>query len=204
MTYTSRVAGRTVTYASGAVQDDDAIKTSFATSTSASQVLPAAFNGGLASTSTGLITGLPRVVTITRGNNASQYSVSPIVMTYMAGGQILTESVTPDNINGNDVLVFTAAVERIISFDIPAQAGTSGSFKIGVRDVCANYGDTFIGVEVAAAGTLYVQYGNGSVTSTDGIVIPAALVGYIKPIAPTRILTDPGSKTTVGFTVYLP
>lgn len=115
----------------------------------------------------------------------------------------MTESITPGNANGNDVLAFTAAVEKIVSISIPAQGGTGGTFKIGVRDVCAPMGDTFIGVEVASAGTLYVQYGENPVPATDAIVIPAALVGYIKPIAPTRILTDP-SKTTVGFTVYLP
>ena len=204
MTYSARIASKTVTFAAGAVQDDDAIKTSFATSTSVTQVLPAAFNGGLVSTTTGLITGLPRSITITRSNNAGQFSVSPIVMTYVRGGSVLTESLTPANINGNDVLVFNAAVDAIVSFDIPAQGGTGGTFKIGVRDVCAPAGDTFIGVEVAAAGTLYVQYGNYPVSTSDGIIIPAALVGFIKPIAATRVLTDPGSKTTVGFTVYLP
>lgn len=203
MSYTSRIASRTVTVASGAVQDDDGIKTSYATVASPVTVVPADFNGAVVSAVTGQITGLARVVTITRSNNSGQFSVSPIILTYIRGGQQLTESLTPATANGNDVLAFTAAVEKIVSIAFPAQGGTGGTFKIGVRDICAPSGDTFIGVEVAAAGTLYVQYGESASSATDAIVIPAALVGYIKPIGPTRILTDT-TKTTVGVTVYLP
>ncbi len=201
--YTSRIASRTVTIAAGAVQDDDGIKTSFATAVSPVTIVPSDFNGAVVSSSTGLITGLARVVTITRSNNANQFSVSPIVLTYVRGGETLTESLTPANDDGNDVLAFTAAVERIVSIAFPAQGGTGGTFKIGVRDICAPKGDTFVGVEVAAAGTLYVQYGEGAGSATDAIVIPAALIGYVKPIGPSRILTDT-TKTTVGVTVYLP
>jgi hypothetical protein len=201
--YPTRIASRTVTLAAGAVQDDDGIKTSFATVTSPVTIVPADFNGAVVSSSTGFITGLARVVTITRSNNAAQFSVVPIVMTYVRGGQILTESLTPANANGNDVLAFNAAVEKIISIAFPAQGGTGGTFKVGVRDVCALAGDSFVGVELAAAGTLYVQYGEAASAPTDAIVIPSTLIGSIKPICPTRILTDT-TKTTVGFTVYLP
>ena len=201
--YASRIASRSVTFAAGAVQDDDGIKTSFATVAAPVTVVPADLNGGIASTSTGLITGLARTITITRSNNAGQFSVSPIVMTYVRGGYTLTESITPANINGNDVLAFNAAVERIVSIAFPTQGGTGGTFKIGVRDVCALAGDTFVGVELAAAGTLYVQYGEQLNSPTDAIPIAAGLVGLPKPIAPTRILTDT-TKTIVGFTVYLP
>lgn len=203
MTYSSRIASRTVTIASGAVQDDDGIKTSYVTAAAPVTVVPADFNGAVVSASTGRITGLPRVVTITRSSNAGQFSVVPIVMTYIRGGSQLTESLTPATADGNDVLAFTAAVDQIVSIAFPTQGGTGGTFKIGVRDICAWAGDTFIGVEAAAAGTLYVQYGETSGSPTDAIVIPAALVGYVKPIAPTRILTNT-TKTTVGVTVYLP
>lgn len=192
-----------MTIAAGAVQDDDGIKTSYATVAAPVTVLPVDLNGAVVSSTTGLITGLARVVTITRSNNSGQFSVSPIILTYVRGGQTLTESLTPANANGNDVLAFTAAVERIVSIAFPAQGGTGGTFKIGVRDICANLGDTFVGVECAAAGTLYVQYGEGSNAASDAIPIAAAQAGTIKPIAASRILTDT-TKTTVGITVYLP
>ncbi len=197
------IASRTVTVASGSLQDDDGIKTAVATSTSPVVYLPANFDGPVISNSTGQIIGLARVLTITRSNAASQYSITPIVVTGVRGGNVITESVTPPNINGNDVLATVSPFERIISISIPAQGGTGGQFKFGVRDLCANAGDRFIGVEAAAAGTLYVQYGEGANPATDAIVIPAALIGYVKPIGPSRILTDP-AKTTVGVTVYLP
>ncbi len=203
MNYTSKIASRTVTIASGAVQDDDGIKTSFATVAAPVTVVPADFNGAVWSTTALRIIGLPRVITITRSNSANQFSVVPIVLTYKRGGAELTESLTPANDDGNDVLAFTASVDEIVSIAFPAQGGTGGTFKIGVRDICAYSGDTFVGVEVAAAGTLYVQYGDGTNAPTDAIVIPAALIGYVKPIGPTRILTDT-TKTTVGVTVYLP
>lgn len=200
--YSSRIASRSVSIAAGSVQDDDGIKTSFATVTSPVVLVPADFNGPAVSVS-GQIVGLSRTLTITRSNNASQFSVSPIVLTYVRGGKELTESITPANINGNDVLAFNSAVDKIISVSIPAQGGTGGTFKIGVRDICAMAGDTFVGVEPAAAGTLYVQYGETLGSPTDALIIPASIVGFPKAIAPTRVLTDT-TKTTIGFTVYLP
>lgn len=203
MNYPYRIAGRSVTFASGALVDDDGIKTSFATSTNPVVLTAASFDGVATSTANGKLTLLPRVITITRSNDAGQFSVSPIVMTYYRGGAELTESITPANANGNDTLIFNASVDTIKSISIPAQGGTGGTFKIGVQDICAQAGDCFIGVEAAAAGTIYVQYGDQVGAPTDGLIIPAALVGYIKPVGPTRILTN-ATKTTVGVTVYLP
>ncbi len=201
MSYYSKIASRTVSIASGSLADDDGIKTSFATATSETVLLPVNLNGAVVSS--GKIVGLPRVLTITRSNNAGQFSTAPIVVNYKRGGAVLSESLVPANANGNDLVATIAAIDEIVSIVIPAQGGTGGTFLIGVRDICAYAGDAFIGVEVAAAGTLYVQYGENAQASSDAIVIPTALVGYVKPIGPTRIQTGAG-KTSVGVTVYLP
>ncbi len=201
--YNSRIASKSVTISSGSLVDDDGIKTSIATSTSPVTYVAADFNGAQISSATGRIIGLPRVLTITRSNNAAQFSTGGIVVSYKRGGALLTETITPANANGNDTLVMLGVVDELISVAFPAQGGTGGTFKIGVRDICSYAQDTFVGVEVAAAGTLYVQYGEGTSASQDGIPIATAAIGAIKPICPTRILTD-ATKTTVGVTVYLP
>lgn len=194
---------RTVTFAAGAMLDADGIRTSFATVAAPVTVLPASFNGVLVSTTTGVISPLPRTITIARSNSAGQFSVSPIVINGKRGGAFITDSITPANINGNDILRSVAAFDTITSIDIPTQGGTGGTFTIGVQDICTQVdGAVFQGVELAAAGTLYVQYGESSGSATDAIIVPAALVGYLKEIAPSRILTS-GSQTTVGVTVYL-
>lgn len=196
-------ARRTVTFSSGVLLDADGIKTSFATAATPTTVTVASFNGAEISATTGAFTKLPRTVTIGRSNSVGSYTTTPIVITGKRGGAEVTESLTPANANGNDTLAGTQIFDSISSIAIPAQVDTSGAFVIGVRDICAPAGDTFTGVEVAAAGTLYVAYGSGTGAPTDGIPIATAAVGVIKPIAPKKILTD-AAKTTVGVTVYLP
>lgn len=194
---------RTVTFAAGAVLDADGIKTAFATVAAPVSVLPASFNGVLVSTTTGIISPLPRTITIARSNNAGQFSVAPIVVNGKRGGAFISESLTPANANGNDILRTVAAFDTITSIDLPTQGGTGGTFTIGVQDICTQVdGAVFQGVEVAAAGTLYLQYGESASSATDAIIVPAALVGYVKQVAPTRVLTS-ASQTTVGVTVYL-
>ncbi len=197
-----RAARRTVTFASGALLDADGIKTSFATSTSPVTLVPSNFNGAEISSSSGAMLKLPRTVTLNRSNNANQFSVEPIVIAGWRGGVAVTELLTPANDDGNDTLAGTQPFDSISSVAIPAQGGTSGAFTIGVRDICAHAGDTFAGVEVAAAGTLHVAYGDSAGSAVDALPIASGQIGVVKPIAPTKILTD-GSKTTVGVTVYL-
>jgi hypothetical protein len=198
MAFTNNSARRTVSTAAGSLLDADGIKTSYATVTSPVTVVPADFNGVQISSSTGKIIGLPRVVTITRSNNANQFSVSPIVMTYKRGGEELTTSVTPANDDGNDTLVFTPTVDEIVSIEFPAQGGTGGTFTIGVRDICAPVGDRFCGVMVHASGNLVVQYGDQSGSPTDTI---PAIADHVYEIAPSRIVT---TSMSVGVTVFLP
>lgn len=198
-------SARPVTFASAELAVANAIKTSFATSTSVVTLVPADLNGSGVSSSTGHIARLPRSITITRSNNVGQFSTGAIVITGRYGGKDVTETLTPGNANGNDTLRGTQAFDQILSIAIPAQGGTGGTFTIGVQDIVAHKGDRFSGVELSAAGTLNAQYGEGSGAQTDATPIAAAQAGTIKPVSPTRILTNPtlSSPTTVGLTVYV-
>jgi len=190
---------RTKTYAASELLDPDGIKTSFATSTSTVALTTADWNGAVVAT--GGILDLPRQVTITRSNNAGQFSVSPIVVTYLRGGVQVVDSIVPGNVNGNDILRTTQPVDVLQSIALPAQGGTGGTFMIGVEDICCPKGQKFCGVELAANGTLNVQYGDASGAQADAIPVVVANRCFYE-VAPTRVLTATG-KTSVGVTVYL-
>jgi len=190
---------RSKTYASADVVDADGVKTSFATVQSPVALTVADWNGA-AITAAGLL-DLPRSITITRGNNVGQYSVAPIVLTGLRGGETVTESLTPGSANGNDTLRGTQAFDFLTSIAIPTQGGTGGSFTIGVQDICAPGNSVFCGVELAAAGNLIVGYGGNDSAGwqSDTIPVPAVAIGFIKSIQPRRILTQ---LMSVGLTVY--
>jgi len=194
-------ARRTVTIASGAMADTDGIKTSFASVTAPVTYVPADFNGGAGiSTTTGALSPLPRVITISRSSAANQYSVNPIVVVGKRGGNLVTESLTPANDDGNDILATTSAFDSLVSITIPTNLGTGGAYTFGFRDVCTQLGERFSAVMVATTGSLVVQYGEASGSPTDTL---PAVVDHVYPIAPTRIVTG-ASGTTVGVTVYIP
>lgn len=194
-------AKRTKTYAAADVADADGVKTSFATVASPVALTVADWNGA-AITAAGLL-DLPRSITITRTSAANQYSVDPIVLTGLRNGVTVTESLTPANDDGNDVLRGTQAFDFLTAIDIPTQAGTGGAFTIGVQDICAPGNGTFAAVELAAAGNLIVGYGGNDLSgwTQDTIPVPAVAIGFAKYIAPRRILTQ---SMSVGLTVYLP
>lgn len=196
---------RSVSFASGALVNATGIKTSFATSASPVVLTVADFNGALISSTTGVITGLPRSLTITRSNSASQFSTADIIVTGRRGPSVVTATLTPPNANGNDTLRFAQAWDAITTISLPAQGGTGGTFTIGVQDICAPAGDTFVGVELAANGTLNVQYGEAANSPTDAIPVIVTVKSDYR-IAPTRVLTSAAlsSPTSVGLTVYLP
>jgi hypothetical protein len=199
------ISKRSRTYAAADVADADGIKTSFATVAAPVALTVADWNGA-AITAAGML-DLPRTITITRSAVANQYSVSPIVLTGLRGGVTVTESLTPANDDGGDVLRGTQAFDFLTSVAIPAQAATGGAFLIGVQDICAPANGVFLGVELAAAGTLNVGYGgnDSNVSNTDAIPIAAGAAGVPKPIQPRRILTSAAlaAPTIVGLTVYL-
>lgn len=193
----SKYASRTKTYASSALNDTDGVKPAFATTTTVQTFTTGVMTG--AAISSGVL-DLPRSLTVTLSNTTGAFTTDPIVVTGVRGGTAVTASFTPADANGNATLANAQPFDRVSTITVPAQVLTTATIEVGVRDVCAPVGSKFCGVEVAAAGTLHMQYGDGG--ATDAIAIPAALVGYRKEIAPTRVLTS-GSQTTVGITVYV-
>lgn len=193
-------ARRTKTYAAAAVAVADGVKTTFST-VAAPVVLTVADWNGAAITAAGLL-DLPRTITISRSSASNQYSTNPIVLTGIRGGATVTESIAQPNDDGNDTLVGVQAFDFLTGVSIPTNGGTGGAYTIGVKDICAPRGDRFAGVEVAATGVLSLQYGEGAGSATDIFTVPAALVGYVKDVEPTRVRTGT-NHTIVGVTVYL-
>lgn len=200
-------ARKTVSYASGELAVTNGVITSFATSASPVTKLPADMTGAAMVSGTGRFAKQPRSLTITLASSAGSYTTNPIVITGQRDGTNVTESLTPSGTDGNETLRGTQIFSKITSIAFPAQGDANGHFTVGVQDIGRNNPhDTFTGIELAAAGTLNVQYGESSGDPTDAIPIAAGAAGVVKPVAPTRVLTNPGlsSPTTVGLTVYIP
>ncbi len=197
-------ARRTVSILAAGLFDADGIKTSVTSSTSLVTYSGADFNGGSGiSTTTGVLSPLPRVITISRSSAANQYSVLPITVIGRRGGVEITETLTPANDDGNDTLVTLNAFSTLTSVTIPANAGAGGAYTIGFRDIAAPLGDRFTGVMPHASGNLIVQYNdNGTAAQAVTDTIPG-VADHIYPIAPYRIITG-AAGTAVGVTVYLP
>jgi hypothetical protein len=198
-------ARRTKTYTAAQLVDPDGIKTSFAT-VAAPVVLTSADWSGTAVASGGFL-DLPRSITITLGNNASQYSTGNIVITGFRGGRAISVTVNAASINGNETLRPAQLFDQITGVSLPTMGGTGGTILIGVQDIGAPSGTTFTGVEVVAATTLNLGYGHDDAyTQTDSIPITAASIEVIRPIAAKRIMTSSALAvpTAVGLTVYLP
>ena len=186
---------RTYTLAAADVVDADGIKTSFATSTSAVDVLPAAFNGAqLLVTATGKLKG-KRYVTIARSSNANQFSVVPMTMYYKVDGREKDSngnaysqlSTTPGNDDGGDTLDFAIAVDDIVKFSFPVQGGNGGTFTIGVKDLAFTADDACRAVRAGAAGDLAVVYDDG------GTDVMPLVAGERADVSPRRIV---GATTT--------
>lgn len=199
-------ASLSVSYAAAEVFVDNGIVASAASVASIVTVLPVSMTGTAMVPGTGRFAKLPRSIAITRSNSVGAYSVSPIVVTGTRGGRLLVESLTPATADGNDALRTAAIFDVLVSIVFPAQVSTAGAFKIGVQDIgVPQPGDHMYGVELAAAGTLHVRYGDGADAPSDAIPVAAAAAGVMKRISPTRILTDQTlvSPTAVGLTVYI-
>jgi hypothetical protein len=194
------------TFAAADVFVDNGIVGATASSASPVTVLPVSMTGAAMVSGTGRFAKLPRSVAITRASSAGSYTVAPIVITGMRGSKTIVESLTPLSTDGNDVLRSVNIFDSLISIAYPAQTNTSGSFKAGAQDIgVPQPGDRFWGVELAAAGTLHVRYGDGVDAPSDAIPVAAATVGIVRRMAATRVLTDQTlvSPTSVGLTVYI-
>lgn len=109
--------------------DDDGIVTTFATSTSLVTKSGAGLNGVVGAT----VMDPPRNIVITTAAASAAYNTTdPIVITGTdVFGNVLTESRTPLNANGNEDLVGLKCFRTITSIAFPAQLTTGGSFKVG-------------------------------------------------------------------------
>lgn len=193
-------ARRSKSYASGKLTVNNGIAT-VATTTGTQALTTANFTGS--EILTGGVLDLPRAVTVTLSSHAGSYTTNPIVITGTRSGKTVTQSLTPSGANGNETLRGTQAFDKLTGIAIPAQNDALGQFSFGVGDICSPAGDNFCGVELAANGTLNIQYGEQANAPKDAITLPA---NAYRAITPSRILTDPGLAvpTTVGITVYLP
>jgi hypothetical protein len=196
-------ARRTKTYASGALIDTDGVLESVATSATAQDIDGEDLDGAALGDDGYL--DLPRTLTVTLSSSAGSYSTDPIVVRGKRGAEDVVAEFEPPTADGDVTLRHPQAFDRVISIHIPEQVDTSGAITVGVENICAPAGDRFAGVELAATGNLHVQYGEQDGSHTDVIAVPAALVGYVKMIAPSRIITNPAasSPTAVGITLYL-
>lgn len=192
-------SARPVTFEAADLFVSNGIKTSFATVASPVTVLVADLNGAKHAGLGFINVPLPRTVTIGRSSASGAYTVTPIVITGMYGGAIVTESLTPGSANGNDTLWGAQPFDAITSIAIPAQVSTGGAFVIGTGDICAPRGTHFTAVELVADGRIQGAYDGGLTDATP------SLAGVLKPIVPHRIRTNPtlSNPTTVGLTVYV-
>ncbi len=111
------------------VADNDAIVTSFATSTSPVTKSGAGLNGIIGAG----VMDPPRNITITTTGFTGAYNITdPIVITGTdVNGDVLTEERTPLDANGNELLVCLKCFKTVTSIAFPAQGNTSGTFKVG-------------------------------------------------------------------------
>lgn len=196
---TGFAARRTKTYGAGTLVSATGIKTSFATSTSASLLTVADFNG---TGHTAGVLDLPRTITITLSNTAGAFNATDaILVAGWRGGFAVVESFLPATTAGNATLHGAQAFDTVISIAIPAQGSTGGAFTIGVEHICAPKGDLFQRVKLHADGNLVVQYGEGTGAPTDSIPVIIANQ-QTEAVAPSRILTGSG-QTSVGITLYM-
>lgn len=194
----------TASYSAAQVDDPDGVKQSFATAATETALDSTDYNGALVKNSGAHWVGnLPRTVTISRSAAVGSYTTDGITLTGTYSGEAVSETLTPADADGDDILRGSKLFDAPPDITIPAQADTNGSFTIGAGDIGARGGERFNGISLHAAGSLNVRYG-ASGDSVDTIPIAAGEVGFIKPTRASRVRTDPelASPTSVGLTIY--
>jgi hypothetical protein len=107
---------------------DNAIKTSFATSTSPQSYSGVALNGAVGA---GPLDP-PRTIRIKLSNTVGAFALSAITITGTDyNDDVQTEQRTPNSANGNETLE-TVKTFKTYAFSFPAQADTDGFFEIGI------------------------------------------------------------------------
>lgn len=195
---------RCKTYLAADLDDVNGIKTAVSTVASDVEYGAADFNGSAVANSGTSWAGYPRTVTISRSSATGSYTTDPIVLTGKRGGVDVTESLTPANANGGDILRGTQAWDAPPTIAIPAQVDTAGQFQIGVQDICSpSPSETFVMVVFrGTAGQMNVQFGDDSASGrTDSFALPKDAP---EVLAFSRVLTAStlSSPTAQNLTVY--
>lgn len=161
----------------GALHDDDAIKTSIATATSAQVYSGGGLNGVIA----GNRMRPRRGITVTTGASGATYNTANAISiagyVYVKGIQTAkTVTALLTQAGGGETIDFSGGLDQVVSISVPAQSGTGGTFKFGVGDLYADIGDgtdgvresdPFRGILGMGAGNLKVSYsGNDDLFAT--------------------------------------
>ena len=193
-----------VSYVAGELDDPNGVKTTIATVAAPVIFAAADFNGAMVKSSgTKWVNNLPRSISLSRSDAVASYTTDDIIVTGKRGGEDVTETLTPADADGDDIIRGTQLFDAPPTIAIPAQVDTSGAWLVGVGDIGCSKSSPFSGVKLRAAGQINVQYGEDATNApTDTF---AALADTLEPIAPTRLLTDPAltTPTVVAATLYL-
>lgn len=167
---------RTITLATAALVDVDALKASIATTASPITYSVATLDGAMANPGPAVLDP-PRYVTITTGSAVGSYHVTdPHVVTGTRGGETVTEELQLTATGGGETIQGAQPFDTVVSIACPAQHDTSGAWSFGVSGVatrCDRQGHEipYRAVRVGAtAGDVKVGYCGGY---TDVLTLPA-------------------------------
>jgi hypothetical protein len=128
---------RSITLATAALVDVDALKRAIETTTAEITYSVATLNGELANPGPAVLDP-PRYVTITTASNAGSYLVAePHVVTGTRCGETVTEELQLTAVNGDETIQGSQPFDTIVSITCPAQHDTSGTWSFGVSGVAA-------------------------------------------------------------------
>lgn len=149
---------------------------------------------------------MPRALTISRSAAEGSYTTSGITLVGEVAGVETTETITPPDADGGDVLrgqtLFDDPTE--VAVTIPASVDTNGQYQIGVGDIGAPPDGHFRCLRPHADGDVVIEGDDGQHE-----VIPAK-AWQLEPVVFKRVRTHEqvtaaegvGSTTAVGVTVY--
>lgn len=175
------------TFTRGTVDDLAGLLTATASSTSATAYGPGntAFNGTEATLKAAGYRVAPRTLTISTLAHTGSYKTgagNKITVTGTSNGAAASEDFLLTAANGGETIRGAVAFDdpTLCVVSVPGQNDTSGSFRIGVGDICAT-GSCFRSVKGHAAGVIVVQ---GDDSSIDSLPVAAHA---IEPICVRRV-----------------
>lgn len=201
-------ASRTFTFSNvSQLADDDAIKTSVATATSAAVYSGEDLDGdaasdGVARPAPNDHLGLASFPSVTTASQAGSYKAgSKVTFIGHYGLTFGDETVTSDQLvrrtavitdpDGNETVIADGPLESVIAIEVEAQEDTDGALEFGFSGLAPRKGERFVQLEGLDEGNIHVAYGD------DEDTIPTD-VGRKHECMPSRIFAD----STAIFTLY--